>query len=85
VISYRSDDVVLWMDFGQGQEFVVFPKESRTGFGHIQPSLQYVHALFTSIWDTTGAKSSKTKYISGVSDRSMKLTLMYHLLSDTKI
>jgi len=40
---------------------------------------------YMRFWDTTGAKSSKTEYISGVSDRSMKLTLMYHLLSDTKI
>jgi hypothetical protein len=49
VTSYRSDDGVLWMDFRLGQEIVFFSKASRTAVGHMQPSLQYVQALFTSI------------------------------------
>jgi len=49
VISYRSDDVVLWMDFRLGQEIVVFSKVSRTAFRHMQPSVQYMQELFTSI------------------------------------
>jgi hypothetical protein len=49
VISYRSDDIVLWMDFRLGQEIVVFSKASMMAAGHIQPSVHYVQALFTSV------------------------------------
>jgi hypothetical protein len=37
------------MDFRLGQEFFVFPKAPRTAAGHMQLSVQYVQALFTSI------------------------------------
>jgi len=50
VISYRSDDIVLWMDFRLGQEIVVFSKASTMAVGHTQPSVHYVQALFTSVW-----------------------------------
>jgi hypothetical protein len=37
------------MDFRLGKEIVVFSKASMMALGHMQPSVHYVQALFTSV------------------------------------